>query len=251
MPEKPATNMPDTAAFTLTPDNPHLTRPPLLHGAPLDRAGLVVYAVHGRGQGPGFMIEQADRVHLPGVAWVVPGADADTWYPRGFLAPLEENQPRLDQALETVRTHLADLERMGWPARNVVLFGFSQGACLLSEYLLRDQPVCAGAFLHTGGHLGPEAKPWPAGPENGLAGTEIVLLCANEDEFVPLVRAERTAGALASLGARIELTTYDDPLHHLNEDSVVRLRRMLRTRLLERVDTVAESTHPSESRPAP
>lgn len=232
-------------AFTTTPENPHLTAPPVLHGAPLDQAGLVVYAVHGRTQGPAFMVEQADRVNLPGVAWVCPQADADTWYPQGFLAPLDDNQPRLDQALDTVRTHLADLGRTGWASRDVVLFGFSQGACLLAEYLLRDQPSCASAFLHTGGYLGPGKRPWPAVPETGLPGTEIVLLCAEEDEFVPLDRAEPTAGALASLGARIEFTTYDDPLHHLNEDSIVRLRRMLRTRLLERVEIVAEAEHPA------
>lgn len=232
-----------TTSFTTTPGNPHLAAPPLLRGAPLSDAGLVVYAVHGRGQGPGFMVEQYERVGLPGVTWVIPGADDDTWYPRAFMAPLEENQPRLDHALDTVRTHLGDLARAGWASRDVVLFGFSQGACLLSEYLLRDQLSCAGAFLHTGGHLGPEATPWSATPDGGLPGTEIVLLCAEEDEFVPLARAEQTAGALASLGARIEFTTYDDPLHHLNEDSIVRLRRMLRTRLLERVEVVMEPEH--------
>ncbi|MER5435739.1 hypothetical protein [Streptomyces sp. NPDC002588] len=229
-----------TTPFTTVPGNPHLAGPPLLRGAPLADAGLVVYAVHGRGQGPGFMVEQYERVNLPGVTWVIPGADHDTWYPSGFMAPLSENQPRLDHALDTVRTHLADLARAGWASRDVVLFGFSQGACLLSEYLLRDQPSCAGAFLHTGGHLGPEARQWSAVPGTGLPGTEIVLLCAERDEFVPLARTEQTAGALASLGARIEYTTYDDPLHHLNEDSVVRLRRMLRTRLLERVEMVAD-----------
>ncbi|MEU1183583.1 hypothetical protein ABZ464_39290 [Streptomyces sp. NPDC005820] len=235
----------NTTVFGTRPGNPHLAAPPLLRGAPLADAGLVVYAVHGRGQGPGFMVDQYERVNLPGVAWVIPGADGDTWYPRAFMEPLEENQPHLDHALDTVRTHLADLARAGWAARDVVLFGFSQGACLLSEYLLRDQPSYAGAFLHTGGHLGPDAVPWPAGPGNALPGTEIVLLCAEEDEFVPLPRAERTAGALAALGARVEFTTYDDPLHHLNEDSIVRLRRMLRTRLLERVEIVDEApAHP-------
>jgi predicted esterase len=238
-------------AFTTAPNNPHLAGPPVLRGAPLDQAGLVVYAVHGRGQGPAFMVEQADRVNLPGVAWVVPGADADTWYPQSFLAPLEENQPRLDQALDTVRTHLADLGRMGWASRDVVLFGFSQGACLLAEYLLRDQPSCAGAFLHTGGHLGPDARSWSPEPGTGLPGTEIVLLSAEEDEFVPLVRAEKTAGALAALGARIELTTYDDPLHHLNEDSIVRLRRMLRSRLLDRVEVAAEAEYPGHTSESP
>lgn len=235
----------DTTAFTTAPGNPHLSAPPLLRGAPLADAGLVVYGVHGRGQGPGFMVEQYERVGLPGVTWVIPGADADTWYPQGFMAPPEENQPHLDHALDAVRTHLGDLARAGWASRDVVLFGFSQGACLLSEYVLRDQPSCAGAFLHTGGHLGPEAKPWPAVPGTGLPGTEIVLLCAEEDEFVPLTRAEQTAGALASLGAKVEFTTYDDPLHHLNEDSIVRLRRMLRTRLLERVEVVTEPVRPA------
>lgn len=230
----------DTTTFTVAPANPHLADPPVLHGAPLTEAGLVVYAVHGRGQGPSFMVEQADRVNLPGVAWVAPRADADTWYPQSFLEPIEQNQPRLDHALDAVRSHLADLGRMGWAPRDVVLFGFSQGACLLAEYLLREQPSCAGVFLHTGGYLGPEPRPWAAVPESGLPGTEAVLLCAEKDEFVPLVRVEKTAGALASLGARIELTTYDDPLHHLNEDSIVRLRRMVRKRLLERVEVVPE-----------
>ncbi|WP_217238003.1 alpha/beta hydrolase [Streptomyces sp. AC555_RSS877] len=226
----------DTTDFTTASDNPHLSRPPVLHGAPLAEAGLVVYAVHGRGQGPAFMVEQADRVGLPGVAWVAPRAAADTWYPQSFLAPPAENQPHLDHALDAVRTHLADLVRLGRAPREVVLFGFSQGACLLAEYLLRDQPACASAFLHTGGYLGPGARPSSAAPGGALSGTEIVLLCAEEDEFVPLVRVEKTAGTLAALGARIELTTYDDPLHHLNEDSVVRLRRMLRSRLLERTE---------------
>lgn len=234
-------------AFTInttTSGNPHLAAQPVLHGAPLDQAGLVVYAVHGRGQGPAFMVEQADRVHLPGVAWVCPRADAETWYPQSFLAPLEENQPHLDHALDTVRTHLADLGLMGWASRDVVLFGFSQGACLLTEHLLREQPSYASAFLHTGGYLGPDARSWTAAPDTALAGTEIVLLCAEEDEFVPLPRVEESAGALATLGAKIEFTTYGDPSHHLNEDSIVRLRRMLRTRLLERVEIVREAGQP-------
>jgi len=227
-------------AFTTALDNPHLASTPVVHGAPLDEAALVVYAVHGRGQSPDFMIEQARRVDLPGISWVAPNADAGTWYPQSFLEPLRQNQPRLNYALGAVATHLSDLDRLGWAARDVLLFGFSQGACLLAEHLLRQQPSCAGAFLHTGGYLGPDAREWPALEGSGLPGTEVVLLSAEEDEFVPLSRVERTAGAFARLGARIELTTYDDPEHHLNEDSVVRLRRMLRQRLLERVEVVEE-----------
>ena len=219
----------DAPAFTTDRRNPHLARQPVLLGAPLHQARTVVYAVHGRGQGAGFMVEQAERVGVLGVAWVLPQAHEDSWYPLSFLEPSTANQPYLDQSLEMVGVHAADLVRMGRDPGATVLFGFSQGACLLAEYLLRVQPRCAGAFLHTGGYVGADHRPW-ARVGDGLSGAEVILHCAEDDEFVPLSRVQETAGALAGVSARIELTTYDDPVHHLNEDSIVRLRRMLTSR---------------------
>jgi phospholipase/carboxylesterase len=225
------------ASFTVDPTNPHLAAAPVVGGTPLEEASLVIYAVHGRDQGPDFMVEQAERVNLPGLAWVFPRAAEHTWYPHSFLVPLSENQPALDHALSAVHTHMTDLARMGYGTQDVVLFGFSQGACLLAEFLLRQQLQLAGAFLHTGGYLGPAARSWEV-VGAGLRDVSVVLVCAEEDELVPLPRVQLTAGALAGLGARIELTTYDDTHHHLNDDSIGRLRRMLRTRLLTKRDLV-------------
>lgn len=210
------------------PTNPHLTHEPVQHGAPPGSASLVVYAVHGRGQSPAFMAEVADRIDLPGVAWVLPEAHGSSWYPQGFLAPLAENQPDLDHALETVRAHTrALLEPDGPP---VAVLGFSQGACLLSEWLLREQPRLAGAVLHTGGYLGPDERTWDASPGRGLSDQVVEMFTAREDAWVPLHRVEATGDAFRSLGATVELTVYDDPDHHLNDDSVRRIRRYLRHR---------------------
>lgn len=210
------------------PTNPHLTHEPLRHGAPPGSAALVVYAVHGRGQSPAFMAELADRIDLPGVAWVLPQAHGSSWYPQGFLAPLAENQPELDHALETVRAHTRPLLEQDGPP--VAVLGFSQGACLLSEWLLRDQPRLAGAVLHTGGYLGPDERTWDASPGRGLSGQVVELLTAREDAWVPLHRVQATGDAFRSLGATVELTVYDDPEHHLNDDSVRRIRRYLQRR---------------------
>lgn len=210
------------------PANPHLMREPLWYGPSVEDASLVVYAVHGRDQDPGYMMQVADRVDLPDVAWVLPAAHNRSWYPVGFLAPIEENQPALDDALQTVRTQLGTLMDQERPP--LAVLGFSQGACLLSEYLLREQPHLAGAVLHTGGYLGPSEREWSAGPELNLAGLAVELLSAREDAWVPLHRVEATRRAFSSLGAAVELTVYDDTQHHLNEDSIRRIRRYLRQR---------------------
>ena len=111
----------------------------------------------------------------------------------------------------------------------VVVLGFSQGACLLSEYLLRDQPHLAGAFLHTGGYLGSPERDWGLSSPSNLSGLTVELCTAREDAWVPLHRVEATRHAFRSLGAAVELTVYDDSEHHLNDDSIRMIRRYLRS----------------------
>lgn len=209
--------------------NMHLAHQPTHHGAPPESAALIVYAVHGRGQSPAFMAEIADRVDLPNVAWLLPQAHEFSWYPQSFLAPTQQNQPHLDHALDAVRVHTQPLLAEDTPP--MVVLGFSQGACLLSEWLLRDQPRLAGAVLHTGGYLGPTERNWDATAERGLSGQVVEMFTAQEDAWVPLHRVEATSSAFHSLGATVELTVYDDPDHHLNDDSIRMIRRYLQHRL--------------------
>ncbi|MCW2134396.1 alpha/beta hydrolase [Arthrobacter sp. VKM Ac-2550] len=209
----------------MTQLNPHLARDPVLYGAPLTGAGVVVYAVHGRSQSPAFMQELANHIDLSGVAYLMPSAKDSTWYPAGFMEPLDKNQPRLDHALEAVGQHLGWLAERGIGPEKTVLLGFSQGACLLSEYLLRNQNRYAGVVLHTGGYIGPEEHEWPE--EGGLDGVPVVMASAVDDVWVPLPRIEATAVALSKAGAAVVLNTYDETEHHINDDSVARIRKLL------------------------
>lgn len=209
--------------------NPHLSTPPVPYGASWEETGVVVYAVHGRGQTPATMMSIARRVDAEGVRWIMPSAHEGSWYPEAFLQPLEANQPRLDQALDVVSQHLTALRADAPPNTPLVLFGFSQGACLLSEYLLREQTACAGAVLHTGGYIGPEEHNWSKRSDE-LIGLPVLMATAIEDDWVPLHRVEATARAFAELGARVELNQYDDSEHHINEDSIIRLRKFLADR---------------------
>ncbi|KIH99528.1 hypothetical protein LP52_06460 [Streptomonospora alba] len=205
-------------------DNPHLAVPRSHHGAPVDEAGVIVYAAHGRGQSAEYMRDLARRVGLDGAAWVLPNAADHTWYPGGFMQPARENEPRLGQALETVEAHTAELSAAQAP---LVALGFSQGACLLAEYLLTRRPALAGAILHTGGYTGPHEREWDGGGA-GLVGLPVLMASAEKDPWVPLHRVHATASGLSRLGAHVACDVYDDTEHRVNDDAVDRIRTFLR-----------------------
>lgn len=199
------------------------------HGAEPEQARLVVYGVHGRTQSPQFFIDLAQRIGVEGICWWLPSAAGHSWYPGKFMEPFESNQPQLGQALAVVEDQLwkllATRDDDGAP---VVVFGFSQGACLLAEYLLTVQPAVDGALLHTGGYLGPRPRSFDAASEPGLSGSAIELFCADEDPWVPLHRVKDTAAAFEGLTTVTTLSVYRDEEHHITEDAVARIREYLR-----------------------
>jgi phospholipase/carboxylesterase len=212
----------------MTP-NPHLRNEPMQHGAhDLGQAPLVVYAVHGRGQQPEFMAEVAHRIARPETAYLLPSADSSSWYPESFLKPLAHNEPLLGHALAAVDAHLARISDQGVPAERTVLMGFSQGACLLAEYLLRTGRRFAGAALLTGGYLGPEEKSWSAGGKF-FDGMPVLLATSARDEWVPLTRVHATTESFVELGAAVRLHVDDDPEHRINDDFIGHIQKLFDT----------------------
>jgi predicted esterase len=80
------------------------------------------------------------------IAALAPEAAGATWYPHSFLAPLDANQPYLDSALRKIDSIVTDLIAAGVPSERIALLGFSQGACLTSEFVARH-PRRYGAVM--------------------------------------------------------------------------------------------------------
>jgi phospholipase/carboxylesterase len=55
----------------------------------------------------------------------------------------------------------------------------------------------------------------------------VLMSSAEEDAWVPMPRVQATAAALAAAGATVELHGYDEQQHHINDDSVAAMRRLL------------------------
>ena len=84
------------------------------------------------------MIEFGRVIAPKDTTLLVPEASDRTWYPRSFLAPINDNEPYLSSALDLVNQLVDQAEKDGCPTEKIGIAGFSQGACLALEYVARD-----------------------------------------------------------------------------------------------------------------
>jgi phospholipase/carboxylesterase len=197
---------------------------PLLHGGvPPERARAAVVALHGRGAtADGILAFALDELGDGELAVVAPQARHSTWYPRSFLAPFADNEPWLSSALARVGDAVAGLERAGLPAERILLFGFSQGACLASEFVARHPRRYGALVAATGGRIGPPGTSFAAAGD--LAGTPIHLSAGDPDPHVPWSRVEESAASFRALNAVV--TTHREPgFPHAVHPSALRFAR--------------------------
>ncbi|WP_232667225.1 alpha/beta hydrolase [Pseudonocardia sp. TRM90224] len=202
--------------------NPHLLEPVAAAGAPAGSARAAAVVVHGRDQDPEYMLAVLDRVAVDDVAYLLPRAAGRTWYPGRFTEPEARNQPALDHALAAIEAAVA---ATGFGLDRTVLVGFSQGACLVTELLLRAPRRFAGAALLTGGFFGPPG--YRPGPGGSLEGTPVLLASSRHDAWVPLDRVDETMVVLRDRGAVVDRRVYDDREHRVNDDAVAATRELL------------------------
>src|SRR5215212_7432516 len=93
--------------------------------------------VHGRGATAGSILPLHGEFGLHDLAALAPQAAGNTWYPYPFMSPLEVNQPYLDSALQRLESIVTDLIARGVASERIALLGFSQGACLTTEFVAR------------------------------------------------------------------------------------------------------------------
>src|SRR5688572_3901562 len=143
-----------TSTPTGTSD-PHAGQEVLHAGAPLETAKAALVMIHGRGASAGSILSLLPELGVDHVAALAPQAAGHTWYPYSFLAPMETNQPYLDSALNKIDAVVRELLGRGFASERIALLGFSQGACLTSEYLARHPRKYGAAMVLTGGLIGP------------------------------------------------------------------------------------------------
>ena len=173
------------------------------------------------------MLDLADRLSINDCRWGAPAASDGVWYPHRFTEPLGVNEPFLSHAIDACDRAVDEAVEQG--ATHVVLIGFSQGACLASEYVLRRPGRCAALVMFTGGLIGPPGRPWRlAPPAMTLGGLPALLTGSNIDEWVPEARVRETAKVLKAMGADVRLRIYADRAHVVCDEELVEAREFIK-----------------------
>lgn len=209
--------MSDETESTATEKGPHHDQPIETAGAPPQAAEAAVVLLHGRGSSAKYMLTLIDEFLHHGVLYLAPQAAHSSWYPRSGYGPLDANEPWLSSGLERVSVAVEMATDVGVPPQKTLVFGFSQGGCLASEFLLRNPRRYGGLVALSSSLLGPETD---RAVEGSLDGTPVFLGCSTDDPHVPAERVERSAQAFTELGGAVTHRLYDGLGHAINDDEI-------------------------------
>lgn len=205
--------------------DPHATAAVQYAGARLAEAKSAMIMIHGRGATAESILALAGELPGADVAFVAPQAAGFAWYPLSFLAPVERNEPWLTSALAVVGRTVRAVEEAGIPAERTFLLGFSQGACLASEWMARNARRYGGLFALSGGLIGAEGT--ARDYQGTLEGTPVFLGCSDVDPHIPAARVEETARVLAGLGGQVDMRLYRGMGHTVNQDEIDAITEVL------------------------
>jgi phospholipase/carboxylesterase len=199
--------------------------PVLQAGMPLEQATGALILLHGRGGNAEDILALGSALAADHLALLAPQAPGHTWYPFSFLAPRQENEPYLSSALDQVRAALAFATSAGLTAAQVAFCGFSQGACLATEFVARHPQRYAGLLAFTGGLIGPLDE--PISLSGDLSGTPVLLSSGDPDTHVPWKRVEQSAQLLTGIGANVSLKRYPRRPHTILPEEIENGRNLL------------------------
>src|SRR5215211_1416459 len=198
---------------------PHAGQRVMHAGAPLDTARAVMIMVHGRNAAPENILELSDVLDRPEFAYVGPAAAGGTWYPYSFMAPREQNEPGISSGLAVIESLVTELIGKGLTADRIILLGFSQGACLTSEFSIRHPRRYGGVMALSGGLIGPPGTAWDD-VITPLAGTPVFLGCSDVDPHIPASRVLESEALFRRLGATVTRKLYPGMGHTVSGDEI-------------------------------
>ena len=221
-------------------DDPHGDEPLVTAGTPVEEADAALVLVHGRGATARSGVDLGEQIaDGRDVAILAPAAAGNTWYPNSFLAPVTDNEPGRSSGLRAVGAAVDRAVDAGVDRDRVLLGGFSQGACLASEYVARNPARYGGVAVFSGGLIGETvdvddylAAATGDGAESAdneapLAGTPAFVGCSDVDPHIPEERVHETTAVLEALGADVDERIYEGMGHGINDDEVAAVAELV------------------------
>lgn len=192
---------------------------------PINEAEKVLLMLHGRGSNAQDILSLAQYFPVKNFALWAPQATNNTWYPYSFLAPPAQNEPWLSSALSLLDEIVKDLKAEGITEENMYFLGFSQGACLMLEFITRNATKYGGAVAFTGGLIGD--KIYPENYQGDFNHTPVFIGSSNPDMHIPVERVYATTNILKKMNADVTEKIYDHMGHTINQDEIDQVNKLI------------------------
>jgi len=197
---------------------PHQDQQLVTAGTSLSEASAAAVLVHGRGATARSIIQMGAEFQADGLALLAPQAARNTWYPNSFLSPVDQNEPGRTSGLQAIADAITEAEEAGIPTDHVLVLGFSQGACLASEFVARNPQRYGGLVALSGGLIGETID--ESEYEGDVEETPVFLGCSDVDPHIPQERVDVTASVFEQLNGDVEKRLYEGMGHGVNEDEL-------------------------------
>ena len=197
---------------------PHQGAELVTAGTPVETAEAAMILVHGRGATARSIVQMGQELHADGLALLAPQAARNTWYPNSFLAPVGDNEPGRSSGLQAIADAIETATAAGIDRDDVLLLGFSQGACLASEFVARNPRRYGGLVALSGGLIGETVD--PANYEGDIEETPVFIGCSDVDPHIPIERVHETTETFERLGGAVDERIYDGMGHGINQDEL-------------------------------
>ncbi len=196
----------------------HQAQPIYRAGEPLETARAVMIMIHGRGASAQDILSLTQELPRDGFCFLAPQAANATWYPYRFMEPMETNEPWLSSALNLVDTIVQRVRDANIPNEKIFLLGFSQGACLATEYAARHAQKYGGIIGLSGGLIGPDGT--PRDYKGSFEHMPVFLGCSDVDFHIPKERVMETHDVFERMGANVTMRLYPNMEHTVNRDEL-------------------------------
>lgn len=185
-------------------------------GKALSDASKVLIMLHGRGGSAEDILGFAEKLDVADFALQAPQATNHSWYPYSFMAPTPQNEPWLSSALRLLKEMTDDLITAGVATKDIYFLGFSQGACLMLEFVTRNAAEYGGAIAFTGGLIGDRID--TTNYKGDFAGTRVFIGTSDPDPHVPVERVNASAELLEKMNAQVMKKIYKNMGHMINRE---------------------------------
>lgn len=173
--------------------------------------------IHGRGGSPEDILGLAGHLNVKNFALLAPRAAGNSWYPYSFLAPRNQNEPGLTSALNLLKELVEELA-LTISREQIYFVGFSQGACLMLDFLARNPSRYGGAVAFSGGLVGDRINEADYGGD--LKGTPIFIGSSDPDSHIPVDRVRKSTAVLTSLNAQVTERIYPGLGHTISQEEI-------------------------------